>query len=87
MPHLSSSSELDLKLEVLVYAIFRKRKNSTRFCSSLFLTPPPAMIITLVMRKRYLCHLQFTKETQRQVKKERRKPKNPEVGGNGNKQF
>ena len=86
MPHLSSSSELDLKPEVLVYRVFRKRKNSTWFCSSLFPTLPPA-IITLATRKHYLCHLQFTKETWTQAKKERRKPKNPEVGGNGNKQF
>lgn len=83
----SSFSELDLKPEDLVDAVFRKRKNLTWFCSSLFPTPPPAMIITLATRKHYLCHLQFTKETWTSVKKERRKPKNPKVGGNGNKQF
>lgn len=86
MPHLSSSSEPDLKPEVLVYRVFRKWKNSTWFCSSLFTTPSPAMIITLATWEHYLCHLQFTKETRTQMKKER-KPKNPEVGGNGNKQF
>lgn len=41
MPHPSPSSKLDLKSEVQVYAVCRKRKNSTRVCSSLFPTPPP----------------------------------------------
>jgi len=36
MPCLSSSPELDLNPEVLVYAIFRKKKNSTWLCFTLW---------------------------------------------------
>lgn len=67
---------------LLVYVVFRKRKNSTWFCSSLSPTQPPAMIITPATRKHFLCHLQFTKETWTRAKKERQNSKNPEVGGN-----
>jgi len=45
------------------------------------------MALFHALRKHYLCHLQFTKETWTQAKKERRNPRNPEAGGNGNTQF
>lgn len=73
MPHPFPSSKLYFKSEV--YAVCRKRNNSTRVCSSVFPASPPAMIITPGMRKYYLCHLQFTKETWTWAKTRKRKTK------------